>query len=515
MKDAIFTRNIHAMFQPTDKQYLFIASMLVQLKRDASSIDYPFTGKAASELIGKLMEACKAQRQQGQTQTYNELENKSENFEERDDCAVIAVSAVTGRTYDEAHAVLQAHGRFNSMGTFIPHMEAALKEFGFGITKFSVASMLVEKYSTNKNIHNITTLHPKKYKTRWDDGKKYLFICKQHVAAVVDGQNHDWSATKSLFVREIWRVAPLTGLETATETKATATLPPPVVAPVNADQLQTLLDKMLPAIEKRIRDSLPITHTILEKATGETKELAGRQHHTFPKLVRFMSAKTAGGRPLNIWMAGPAGGGKSHGCHAAADLLGLDYFIQGAMSMPHDLIGFIDANGKRHDTPFTFAFEFGGVIVLEELDSGDPASLLVLQTALANGAMSLPGGRMVTRHKDCRVIGCANTWGEGATGDYIGRNKMDKAFLNRFVMLSWNYDEALEVEISGDPDWARHVQKARAAAKSIGLKVIISPRASIDGAALVAQGFSYEDAMEATFLAGITTEQRRLLMGAM
>ena len=104
--------------------------------------------------------------------------------------------------------------------------------------------------------------------------------------------------------------------------------------------------------------------------------------------------------------------------------------------------------------------------------------------------------------------------GLGGTADYVGRQKIDMAFLSRFpVRLMWSYDVALEVAISGNADFARRVQAARERAKSAGLKIMINPRDSMAGAALIAQGFTHDEAANLTYLANLSADQVKLVEG--
>jgi MoxR-like ATPase len=133
---------------------------------------------------------------------------------------------------------------------------------------------------------------------------------------------------------------------------------------------------------------------------------------------------------------------------------------------------------------------------------------------MENGLCAFPDA-IVERHADCIVIAAGNTWGLGATADYVGRNKLDGAFLDRFhVRLDWQYDVALEVAISGNEKWTRRVQAARERARAAGLKVLITPRASQAGAALIEAGMTMDEAAELTYLANLTKDQRKMVEGA-
>jgi cobaltochelatase CobS len=216
----------------------------------------------------------------------------------------------------------------------------------------------------------------------------------------------------------------------------------------------------------------------------------------------------------NVWLTGGTATGKTTMAEKVADALGLEFYMHGAMEMSHELLGFVDAGGTYRVTQFVKAFLMGSVVLLDEIDSWGTGATLALNAALANGQMALPDGTMAKRHADCVVLAAGNTWGTGATADFIGRNKLDAAFLSRFpVKLHIDYDVALEQAFCGDRAWAERVQAARARARGVGLKVIIDPRHSIAGAALVAGGFTPDEAAKLTYLAGLTPEQVKQVEG--
>src|SRR6056297_903494 len=209
------------------------------------------------------------------------------------------------------------------------------------------------------------------------------------------------------------------------------------------------------------------------KTDRGTNKVTGLSH---PMLETLITSLAAG---LNVWIAGPSGSGKTYGAMQAAEALGLKFEAQGAMTMAHELTGFVDANGTYHETPFVRAFKEGGLILLDEIDAGSNEALLCLNSALANGFMSLPNGEHVKAHDNFKCIGAANTFGHGATAEYVGRVRIDAAFLQRFgARLDWGYDEELETKMTGNDEWSARVQAARAAAKEQGLKVMITPRQS-------------------------------------
>jgi len=224
------------------------------------------------------------------------------------------------------------------------------------------------------------------------------------------------------------------------------------------------------------------------------------------------AARQANGFPVNIWLAGPAASGKTHAGQDLAKLMGLGFYGMGAKATAFDVLGFIDAAGQYHGTPFRQAFEHGGICQFDELDSWENEACLALQSALANDFCQFPDS-IVKRHPDFICIAGANTWGHGATADYVGRTKLDGAFLSRFAKLPWDYDTDLETALSGNPAFAARVQKARAKAAQAGLKVLITPRDTMAGAALIAAGFSENEAAALTYLAALSPDQKTIVEG--
>ena len=240
----------------------------------------------------------------------------------------------------------------------------------------------------------------------------------------------------------------------------------------------------------------------------------GLTHFQLPPLLKVCSIKDARGMRMNVMLKGEMGGGKSTACKQVADALGLSFAYLGQTIMPHDVLGYVSqVDGQDYSTPFTNTFKDGGVIVLEEMDGWSPNATLCTNAALANGYLVLPNGVMVERHPDCVIIACTNTWGTGPTATYVGRNKLDDAFLDRFgVKIDWRYDSDLERLAAGNDDVVEVVQTARLNAKRAGIKVAISPRASIDIAKLVAAGFSMRDAINMNFCAGLDVDQRKMVL---
>jgi MoxR-like ATPase len=224
---------------------------------------------------------------------------------------------------------------------------------------------------------------------------------------------------------------------------------------------------------------------------------SAKRHQIFDALRAAVAAK------VNVFLVGPAGSGKTTVAKQVAQSLQLPFHFNGALQSEYKLTGFRDAHGKVHRTAFREAFERGGVYLFDEIDASQPTALLAFNAALANGMFDFPD-RNVQCHPDFRCIAAANTWGKGATMDYVGRNALDAATLDRFATLEMRYDPALErrmalVAAKGYDEladaWLEIVQKARALCLEHDLRHIVSPRATQQGLSLLAGGITAEGAM--------------------
>jgi hypothetical protein len=279
------------------------------------------------------------------------------------------------------------------------------------------------------------------------------------------------------------------------------------VAKVVREHLHIFAD----SLPELIAQHSPVKTIEIKQYDGSTYKVEGRTHPKFETLLKVASSRQANGKHPNIMLSGPTGSGKTHAVEQLAKALGLEFYTNGAISMDHQLVGFKDAGGNYHETPLRKAFGRAAVYLFDEIDSSDNSPLLCLAGALANGAFEFPDA-LVERHPDSIIIAAGNTWGNGATAEFVGRNRLDGAIKSRFpVRISWGYDEALERDISGNVEWAKRVQRARANAVKAGVKVQIDPRMTQAGAAIIAAGMTAEEAAELTYLAELTPEQRRMV----
>ena len=226
-----------------------------------------------------------------------------------------------------------------------------------------------------------------------------------------------------------------------------------------------------------------------------------KQHKSFDELLTVSVAR------INAMLVGPAGSGKTTAAEKVAEVMNLPFsaISFGPLTMQSQLVGYEDAHGVYHETMFVKAYRDGGVFLGDEIDAAGPAVLVTINMALANGSMSTPVG-MIKRHPDFIFIAGANTYGSGADRSYVGRAQLDAATLDRFAFIDWPYDEELEANLAGNETWTAKVREYRRNAENHGLKVVISPRASINGAKLLAAGMDQEKVEKMLIFKGLDSQ---------
>jgi MoxR-like ATPase len=221
-------------------------------------------------------------------------------------------------------------------------------------------------------------------------------------------------------------------------------------------------------------------------------------------LPTVLTAVVAGAAPFIV---GPAGSGKTTLAEQIAAALKLKFYMEARVTSEFKLLGFIDAAGHVVRTQFRDAYEKGGVFLFDEVDASDADAMTAFNAALANGHCAFPD-KLVKRHKDFHAIAAGNTFGRGADRQYVGRNQLDAATLDRFVVMEVDYDEQLEKQIAGDAEWVKRVQAVRAAVTVEKVRHIVSPRASIMGAKMLAAGMERSVVEEACIWKGLDAGNR-------
>ena len=256
---------------------------------------------------------------------------------------------------------------------------------------------------------------------------------------------------------------------------------------------------------QRIRNYKTISINI---QNGEHIKDLGKQHFQFEKLSKYVQTKN------NIFLVGSAGSGKTTAARNIAKALNIKFYFTGAINSEYKLTGFIDAQGRIVNTEFRKAYENGGLFLFDEIDASFPQAILAFNAALANDFMDFPD-KKVPKHKNFYCIAAANTFGTGADRQYVGRNQLDAATLDRFITFNWEIDETLEHELANNYEWVNYVQKARKAASKIGERHIISPRASMQGADLLRIGIDRKEVEKDVVWKGLDASRIQMIKNNM
>jgi cobaltochelatase CobS len=214
------------------------------------------------------------------------------------------------------------------------------------------------------------------------------------------------------------------------------------------------------------------------------------------------------------FLAGQAGTGKTTLCAQIAKALDLNFgFISctAGMSEAH-LLGRMDAHGNYITSQFVNLYENGGLFLFDEIDAADANTMLVVNSALANGLLSVPNrpnNNIAVRHENFYCVCAANTWGFGSN-EYAGRNVLDAAFLDRFAgsKIEIAYDTELESYISAEfPELVQTIWTMRDNVKQNRIRRVVSTRAIVSGTRAMKSGKTLKSFID-RFTTGWSTEEK-------
>jgi len=263
-------------------------------------------------------------------------------------------------------------------------------------------------------------------------------------------------------------------------------------------EIAVIAHEALVEVRQQIADvaaSAPKVITVNIPTLPEPVTIEGA-HRDLPKLVARLNAG------MYVLLTGPAGTGKSYMAHDAAKALQVpcydlsvtmqtqEWKVAGA----HSAVVFIRGTIRE-------AYENGGVLLIDEFDNGSPNFLAGLNLLLSSDTYTFADGVTVNRHPQFYVVGTANTIGEGGTAQYRARQALDAATLDRFTFMFVDIDPAIEEMIAAQyladatmrADLLKLVRVSRLNGAQNNLRVVITPRATLDGAKMLALGESMEN----------------------
>lgn len=242
-----------------------------------------------------------------------------------------------------------------------------------------------------------------------------------------------------------------------------------MVKVMGSDLANSIQEQVEKKINAYVKDKI-VTKVFEYK--GEEHKVDGVAHKELENVIKFLASDEP------VMLVGPAGSGKNFIAEQASKALGADFYFSNALTQEYQLMGYGDANGKYVETQFFKAWtsDKPAVFFLDELDGSSPEVAIKLNAAIANGYADFPVYGKIERNPNLRIIAAGNTWGTGASMDYVGRNQLDAATLDRFGVLYIDYDARIEESMCPDKDILAFCRKFRDICNKNGNHCIVSYR---------------------------------------
>ena len=141
------------------------------------------------------------------TADFRNLMSEQIKHGETNDCSVKAVAVVCGVSYAVAHEALRVAGRKNRKGAYTGQIHNAMAALGKKVVRVSMVDIIAQYPKGHCDVlKSITTHHPARFNKVWANGKTYIGYTKSHVAAIVDGTNHDWTVGRAKRLISLYEV---------------------------------------------------------------------------------------------------------------------------------------------------------------------------------------------------------------------------------------------------------------------------------------------------------------------
>lgn len=274
------------------------------------------------------------------------------------------------------------------------------------------------------------------------------------------------------------------------------------------EELYKSVDSTLAEVRKQSSGKTELVVTQVKVDSTITSESVGIQHEKFPDLLRLLNLA------IPAYLVGPTGSGKTIAVMNAGKALNLKVYrlVVSGQTQQHQIFGYCDANGRYVQGVAYEPFVNGGILFIDEIDNGNANTNVSIKMLQDTDECFFPNG-IQQKHKDFRLVANANTVGNGANLQYVGRNQQDKALLNIFAFVFWDYDEEFEKQLA----WIEYQKyggtekkkldsivssfhQIRLAVNQLGLNHIMSPRNLFNAVRCFAQGIDGEKIRESLIL---------------
>lgn len=280
--------------------------------------------------------------------------------------------------------------------------------------------------------------------------------------------------------------------------------------------LETLAPQILQYAHKAMDAAAEKRAPLTIKNLGKTKQIKGTLPAEFKRILELASAR------IPILLVGPAGCGKTYLCEKVAEALDLEYSDQSCSEGMSESVfnGRLLPIGKAGNfehvhSPFMERYETGGVMLLDEMDAGDPNLFTYINKAIANSCYTVEQRwkkPRVQKHKDFVLIAAANTFGHGADSMYVGRNQLDGATLDRFKvgLVAMDFSRTVEETLAPKDlcEWAWLIRERIATHK---LRRIMSTRV-IKNLGTMTEMYAWKrEQWEQAYFSGWSVEDKRMV----
>ncbi len=222
------------------------------------------------------------------------------------------------------------------------------------------------------------------------------------------------------------------------------------------DQAQSVVEMVLEDLEKQ--GKLGVARHVVEirQPSQPAVPADGFAPVWFGRLAKLHACR------VPALLVGPAGSGKTTAVELLAKTLAQPFhrISIAAGTDEGQLQGWLhpSSEGMRFEyvaSVNSYAYEHGGIVLIDDIDLGDANALGILNACLDNGPWHIPlrhHNPTFTRHPDYYICAAANTAGHGADRLYAGANQLDERTLSRLRagQIKCDYDSVLETNLYGN-----------------------------------------------------------------